>query len=337
MIRSSSSLIRRVTRAASIAILFALPCLFAPHAFAEDASSHFEQGVAFFKDGDFEGALVSFKRAYELSPEYRVLYNLGQTSRELRDYASALENFERYLAEGGNEIEEARRKRVEGWITELKPKVARLTIKTNVAGAEVTVDDLSRGKTPLEGALIVNAGRRKISLVKSGYATVQRIVEVAGTQPVSLDLELVPLDSQAPVPTGIANPSASAAPTTSTSVPSEPTPAPWIALAGTAAFGITTGVLGGVSLSKKSALDDELARFPSNGESIEAARGTAKDFALATDIMAGITIASAAVTVVLFITEYATGDTAEASSTRPSSKRKAHEIARDAASLRVRF
>ena len=59
-----------------------------------EASKRFRRGVKLYNDGDFVAALIEFKRAYELEPNYRVLYNLGQTSRELKDYAAALRAYE---------------------------------------------------------------------------------------------------------------------------------------------------------------------------------------------------------------------------------------------------
>src|SRR5262245_21054253 len=66
---------------------------------AEDAGSHFDRGVSFFKDGDYVAAMVQFKRAYELDPNFSVLYNIGQTARELKSYSEALTALERYLKE----------------------------------------------------------------------------------------------------------------------------------------------------------------------------------------------------------------------------------------------
>src|SRR5262249_38985743 len=87
---------------------------------ANEASQHFKSGVAFYKDKDFPAALVEFKRAYELLPNYSVLYNLGQTARELKDYAAALTAFERYLREGGAKIPPPRRKEVTAAVEDLR-------------------------------------------------------------------------------------------------------------------------------------------------------------------------------------------------------------------------
>ena len=61
-----------------------------PRSKSDEASQRFRSGVRFYKDHDFAAALVEFKQAYDLVPNYIVLYNLGQTARELKDYAAAL-------------------------------------------------------------------------------------------------------------------------------------------------------------------------------------------------------------------------------------------------------
>ena len=40
------------------------------------AGEHFGAGVEFYKNRDYAAALVEFKRAYELDPHHRVLFNL---------------------------------------------------------------------------------------------------------------------------------------------------------------------------------------------------------------------------------------------------------------------
>ena len=70
----------------------------------DDAQRRFQRGVELYKEGDFGGALVEFKRAYELVPSYKILYNLGQVSYQRHDYASALRYFRQYLGEGDQAI-----------------------------------------------------------------------------------------------------------------------------------------------------------------------------------------------------------------------------------------
>ena len=95
---------------------------------SDEASQRFKSGVAFYKDHDFVAAMVEFKRAYELVPNYVVLYNIGQTARELKDYAAALTAYERYLRDGGAKVLAPRKKEVQGAIDELKKKVGAIKI-----------------------------------------------------------------------------------------------------------------------------------------------------------------------------------------------------------------
>lgn len=256
---------------------------------SDEASERFRAGVGFYKARDYTAALVEFKRAYELAPNYRVLFNLGQTSQELNDYASALNAFEQYLAEGGKEVDAKRRAQVEGWIAELKKKVGTLTIETNVEGAEILVDDISVGTAPLDKPIVVNAGRRKLSATATDHTPVQRKIDVAGQDEKTIKLELVPTnvkkdEPQPPPP-----------PPPPPSDPEIPVAA-WVVLGVTGAAAIATGVMGGLALSARSDLDDELAKFPGNPAAIEDAQSKTKSFAIGTDVAGAITIAGAVTT-----------------------------------------
>lgn len=256
---------------------------------SDDASERFRSGVAFYKDRDFAAALVEFKRAYELAPNYRVLFNLGQTSRELRDYAAALATFEQYLREGGSEIAPARRKDVQASVEELTRKVGRVRVSTSVEGAEILVDDVPVGVAPLAAPITVNVGRRKLAATRSGYTPTPRFIDVAGMVEAAVTLELTRIDE----------PRAEAAPLQ----PVKPGPpvVVWVMLSTTAASAVVTGVMGGLALSARGGLDKALATFPGNAASIADAQSRTRTFALGADVALGLTVASAVTTAVLFV------------------------------------
>ena len=156
---------RRLNRALALVLTLAVSTT----AYAQktdEARSRFGRGVELFKENDYRAALIEFKRAYELAPNYKVLYNLGQTSLELQDYASALKTFEQYLREGGKDVPSKRKAEVEAELGKLRTRVAKITVEVNVEGAEVSIDDIVVGRTPLTEPLTVSAGRRKISVSK---------------------------------------------------------------------------------------------------------------------------------------------------------------------------
>ena len=270
---------------------------------SDEASRRFRAGVVFYKDRDFAAALVEFKRAYELDPNYRVLFNLGQTSQELNDYASALTAFRRYLEEGGKEIDKARRTKVEGFIDALKKKVGTVTIVTNVEGAEVSVDDAPLGKTPLDKPVLVNAGRRKFGAQLSGYHPAVRQEEVAGLDEKTVKLDLQEIETT-PTATAPSPKPEQAPPPPRTNVVADEkstSAAPWVMLAVTGAGAIATGVLGGLAVSARSDLDDALATFPGDKAAVDDAQSKAKTFAMGTDIAGGVTAACAITTLILFV------------------------------------
>jgi hypothetical protein len=276
-----------------------------------EASERFRRGVKLYKDGDFVAALVEFKRAYELEPNYRVLYNLGQTSRELKDYAPALQAFQRYLAEGGKEIPRKREEEVRRSIGDLTDRVGTLTITTNVEGAEIQIDDVVVGVAPLEEPIVVNVGRRRVEATLTGHAPARRVLEVAGKDDLKVELQLTDLETaRPPLPP-----------------PPRPRPEPTTPVAGIVALSITgacaivTGILGGLALSARSDLADALAAFPGTPKDIQDAQDRAATFATATDVMLAVTGAAAVTTVVLFVVSAGSGSEADGSEVEGSEDR----------------
>ncbi len=255
---------------------------------SDDASQRFRSGVAFYKDKDFAAALVEFKRAYELVPNYTVLYNLGQTARELKDHAAALAAFDQYLREGGAKVPPARHKEVQAAIDDLRKKVGRIKVAINVDGAEVLVDDAVVGVSPLADAVTVNVGRRKLSATSSGYTPAQRVVDVSGAGETDVSLELAKVGAAPPV---------IAAPPPKPGVPV----VTWVALSATGAFAVVTAVMGGLAVSAHGSLETALGKFPGIPATIASDQSRTRTFATATDAFIGITAVSAAATAALFV------------------------------------
>lgn len=155
----------------------------------EEARAHHRRGIALYDEGDLRLALVELERAYAVGKSYKVLFNIGQVHIQSNNYAKARLALERYLLEGGDAIAEQRRKDVEADLAALRLRTATLTVRVNVAGADVFVDDAAMGKAPLD-ALLVNAGTMKVHVTKLGYTSRTREVSLAGGDTQTLDLTL---------------------------------------------------------------------------------------------------------------------------------------------------
>jgi hypothetical protein len=159
-----------------------------------EAKQRFDRGLDLYSEGEYPLALIEFTRAYELVPNYRVLYNIAQVGIQLGQYANARRALEEYVQKGSATLSEDRRAGVARDLEMLERRTAFLEIKVNVVGAEVLVDDLVVGKSPLSPALLVDAGVHRISVRHTGYLQRMSRVTLAGgdRQALSLTLERQP-------------------------------------------------------------------------------------------------------------------------------------------------
>jgi tetratricopeptide (TPR) repeat protein len=252
----------------------------------QQARERFQRGAELYKEGSFDAAFAEFSRAYEIAPNYRVLYNLGQVELERHDFASAMRFFQRYLTDGGAEVDAERRAEVEREISSLKNRVAELTVKSNVTGVEVSIDGTVIGTLPLSEPVLVSAGVRRIAARRDGYQPIDRALRVAGGDKPVLELQLEPIQSAKPV----------SAPTSAAADRSGGLPAgAWIGFVAAGVFGGTAVTFGILTQKKDEDLDRELSKYPADLQKIDDERSKLKLYAGLTDGFAGAALLSAVV------------------------------------------
>jgi hypothetical protein len=133
----------------------------------DQAKAAFAQGRTLFESGQFAEAASAFRSAYALAPHWKVLYNIGQCEAAARRYGLALESFEQYLAEGGDDVDSERRDEVLGEIERLRRMVGGIDIEAP-SGSVVLVDGEERGRTPLSGRLRLSAGVEHLVVIMRG-------------------------------------------------------------------------------------------------------------------------------------------------------------------------
>src|SRR5687767_12643301 len=101
------------------------------------AKAHFKTGEIYYEKARFPDAAREFEEAYRLSKRPELLYNMGKSYDGAGDAARALTAYRRFLAQvkASND-----RPWVEGRVGQLQKLVGRLTISSNVDGAQVKVD-----------------------------------------------------------------------------------------------------------------------------------------------------------------------------------------------------
>lgn len=252
-----------------------------------EASERFKRGVAAFREGDFDAALAEFSRAYKLSPNYKLLYNLAQVQAERHDSVAALKLLKQYLTEAGDTLDDERRANVTRSIEELQRHVAQVRVNSNVNDAQLTVDGTLVGRVPLSESLWVNAGPHTLSLSKDGYIASSKTVSVAGGLVESVSFELLPQAK---------------------AVVLEPHPTPslphahasagmggafWASIACAGAFAGAAATFAVFTSIENRKLSTELDTYPANQQYVEAERSRVKTFAVLGDVFGAAAIVAA--------------------------------------------
>ncbi len=160
-----------------------------------EARERFGRGLRLFNDGDNAGALAEFERAYSLAPHPFVLYNIGLVHSAMGRSVDAADALGRVLESPGNldaeKIERAKKTR-----DAALARIAEIALTANVDGAEIEVDGIVMGKTPLPSPLRVTSGRRILGVVAPGYAPERREVSVAGQTKIDVRFQLKPFEGR---------------------------------------------------------------------------------------------------------------------------------------------
>ncbi len=153
------------------------PCAAQPN--VDDANQRVAQGEQLFAQGDYDGALAQFERAYDVignhPRRYFILYNIGQAHERRFRYDLAMRYYRRYLDEGGPSAPD--RGAVMASIRALEGLLATVRVEVNVPHAEVWAGDRQVGEAP--GDVLVPGGLHVLEVRARGYAPERRQVQLA--------------------------------------------------------------------------------------------------------------------------------------------------------------
>ncbi len=281
------------------------------------ARQAFERGVNAYGEERWEEALGAFQEAYRIAPHPSVRVNMANCYVHLARPVEALDHFERFLVETGDDGDPAQKREVRRQIAELRAQIGETFLRVEPEGATVTIDGHTTLRAPILDAVKLSAGTHHVEVAMDGYVTNAQEFEVEGGERHELRIELV--EGADPVaPTEGAEELGS---TTAEEVAEEaaeeeadeedegpgmtiPTSA-WIGAAATAGLVVSAVVLAGFAKKNENDFDDAVSRFgTTTGAEREAARQDGLDaadradrLALTADILgiAGVLAAGATV------------------------------------------
>lgn len=155
---------------------------------AED-KANYEEGRALFASEQFGAAAKKFELVYDRSADARLLWNMAACEKRMRHYAKSLLLVQRYLTSGDARLHDEDRLEAEQLIAALRPFTASLSVRADEPGADVVVDDVFVGTTPLSPVL-VDIGLRQVRVRKAGFVDVTNDTFIDGGSPVAVVVNL---------------------------------------------------------------------------------------------------------------------------------------------------
>ncbi len=156
----------------------------------QEAAERFDRGLRLFNQGENAGALVEFKRTYELTGDPSTLFNIGLVYAELKRPVEAVDALD-MLLKSSAKLGPEQRQKAERVRAEQRTFVSFVEISSNVQ-AMIEVDGVEASHTPLTAPLRLAAGHHVVGAVAAGYAPLRKTIDIAGGETQKLSFELVP-------------------------------------------------------------------------------------------------------------------------------------------------
>ncbi|HLK37930.1 MAG TPA: PEGA domain-containing protein [Polyangiaceae bacterium] len=160
-----------------------------------EARDRFDRGLRMFNAGDNSGALAEFLRAYEITGNVVVLYNLGLVYAQMGRAAEATDALDRVLGSPGA-LSPERQALAKRTRDEQAARIAEVIVTTSVDGAAIEVDGVEVGKTPLAQPLRVTSGSHVVGASAPGYSPQRKEVTIASGEKQSVAIDLVPTQAR---------------------------------------------------------------------------------------------------------------------------------------------
>lgn len=162
-----------------------------PAAVAE-ARDRFNRGVELYDDGNYDAAMAEFLRAYELTSNPEVLFNISATHERSGHFVEALDAMLDYERRAPAASVASHRSDIDTALARLRQRIGTIVVRFDAEGLDVRIDNLQRPATESRTGLRVPAGRHRVSLSAPHYQTREEEFDIAGGNTIVIAEPLVP-------------------------------------------------------------------------------------------------------------------------------------------------
>ncbi|HET6149695.1 MAG TPA: PEGA domain-containing protein [Polyangia bacterium] len=150
------------------------------------------EGAGLLKRGEFQAALERFQAAYNLVPNPKIQYNFALAYMGLGRNAEALQALHTFLSDANDASSEAIAN-ARNHKDALIKLICRLTVRSDVAGAAITIDGHPQGVTPRADEIFLDAGLHSLVVDKPGVGkTFTKWFEAAAGNSLTIEADLLP-------------------------------------------------------------------------------------------------------------------------------------------------
>lgn len=143
------------------------------------ARQRYAEGVKAFDAGRYEEARAAFLQTYALKRHPAVLLNLGQSELKSHHDEDAGNHFQQFLREHTSATPEQRASAEKG-LAEAKKKASQVVVSVDAAGADVSIDGTTIGKSPFYAPVFVKPGKHTVFAARDGRTAAVAIDVKAG-------------------------------------------------------------------------------------------------------------------------------------------------------------
>jgi hypothetical protein len=153
----------------------------------------YDEATALLNDKNDRGALEKYQRAYELSKDPRLLFDMAVCDRDLGRYAQMQTYLLRYEQEEAGQMSPEQVAQIHDALAAIRHLVAQIRLTVSEADAEASVDGEPVGLTPLAAPVVVDVGKHTLTVKKDGFAPAERLVDMKGGEDTEIALQLMEL------------------------------------------------------------------------------------------------------------------------------------------------
>lgn len=161
----------------------------------EEVKRLFGEGQAAADKKQWQKARDAFAKAFEMRPLPQIAVNLGRAEVRLgkpEEVLSGATHLQLFLREETGP-EPADVQAVQALLKEAKAKLATITMKVDVADAEVLVDGRAIDKKQLPGPIFLLPGAHTFEAKKTGFVGANQSLELSAGAEIGVPLKLVPI------------------------------------------------------------------------------------------------------------------------------------------------